>query len=207
MNQSIIDKLNRILSEPIDSEYKVVYVLAESRKLLDTQPPKSVPFSLRLYCNWALHVDLDHETTTLPFLRRVERYVESVLAGCIDVGEEHRMLREFVFLDTFRETFSHFLEAYGLPTRICEDDERWHEFLKYYAGVIEDGSLSCRASDQSLKCVKEVIFTKGRIVSGHYLPFGLSWTIVLRDGKKLTVETRASAPQGNEMLSWVVTLH
>lgn len=207
MEKSIVEKLHRVLSEPVDSECKVVYVLAESRKLLETYPPDPVPFALKLYCHWALHVDLDNPRTTLQFLERAERYTASVLAGNQDLVEEHRMLREFVFLDTFRQQFRQFLQTYGLPTEICDEHERWHEFLRHYAGVIEDGSLSCKAKAHPLKLISEVVFEIGRAAQNSYLPFGLAWTIVLLDGRKLTVEVKASAPNGNEMICHGTTLH
>jgi hypothetical protein len=53
------------------------------------------------------------------------------------------MVREFLFLDTFRFEFKKFMRAYDLPTAVCDEDLRWNEFLKHYAGVVEDGSLSC----------------------------------------------------------------
>jgi hypothetical protein len=207
---AIVEKLQIALSDAVDSECKVVYILAEARKLLETYPPDPMPFTLKLYCHWALHVDLDNPRTTLPFLERADQYAASVLAGNQDVVEEHRMLREFVYLDTFRKQFKEFLQAYNLPTGICDQDARWHEFLKHYAGVIEDGSLSCQANAHPLKLIKEIVFSRGRTPANSkdfYIPFGLAWTIVLVDGRKLTVEVQASASNGNEWISAATTLH
>jgi hypothetical protein len=207
---SIVAKLRIILSSAVDSEWKVVYILAESRKLLETYPPDPVPFALKLYCHWALHVDLESPRTTLPFLEQVDGFAASVLAGTKDPLAEHRMLREFVFLNTFRQQFKQFLQIYGLPTEVCDDDSRWHEFLTHYAGVIEDGSLSCKAKVNSLKLVSEVVFTKGRASASweeSLLPFYLTWTIVLLDGRKLTVEANASVLDEAEMISSSAKLH
>jgi hypothetical protein len=206
---SIVAKLRDALSGAVDSECQVVYILAESRKLLETCPPDPFPFALKLYCHWALHVDLEYPGTTLPFLERVETFAASVLEGNSDMLREHRMLREFVFLDTFRQQFGQFLQAFNLPTAVCDEDSRWNEFLTHYAGVIEDGSLSCKAKANSLKLVSEVVFTKGRIRAASentYIPFGLAWTIILLDGRKLTVEVNASAPNGDEMIGSAMTL-
>lgn len=207
--KAIVEKLRAVLSGPVDSEYKVVYVLAETRKVLETYPPDPMPFALKMYCHWALHIDLDRPGTTLPFLERADQHAANVLAGSKNIVEEHQMLREFVFLDTFKLQFKNFLQIYNLPTAICDEDQRWHEFLKHYAGVIEDGSLSCSAKSHPLKLISEVIFTKGRTVAAQqdfYVPFGLAWTIALLDGRKLTVEVKASAPNGIEMISSVTTL-
>ncbi len=206
---SIIGKLRAALSDAVDSECKVVYVLAESRKLLEKYPPDPIPFALKLYCHWALHIDLKFSKTTLPFLERVDKFVDGVLAGRLNVVEEDRMFREFVFLDTFRQQFGEFLRAYDLPTPVCDEDPHWHEFLKNYAGIIEDGSLSCKAEPNSLKLVSEVVFTKGRPTTwDSYLPFDLSWNIVLLDGRTMIVDVNAAAlPGGNQMISHGIRLH
>ncbi|MDA2913773.1 hypothetical protein MYX77_07425 [Acidobacteriia bacterium AH_259_A11_L15] len=209
MEKHIIEKLRAALSNEVDNECKVVYILCESRKLLDKYPRDPTPFALKLYCHWALHVDLTHARTTLPFLERVDEFAAGILAGKQNEVKENQMLREFVFLDTFKQQFRQFLESYDLPTAICDEDRRWHEFLKLYAGIIEDGSLSCQDKTGSLKLVSEVIFTKGRpITSGTYIPFDLSWNIVLLDGKTMTVDVNAAAlPGGNEMIFHGIHLH
>ena len=206
---AIVEKLRAALSDEVDSECKVVYVLAESRKLLESYPPEAPQFALKLYCHWALHVNLHNPRHTLPFLERVDEYVASVLARTSDIVKEHGMLREFVFLDTFRQQFKRFLQTYDLPTNVCDEDSRWHEFLKHYAGIIEDGSLSCQAKSDSLKRLSQVVFRKGRAAtSGNHIPFDLSWTIVLLDGSLMTVDVKAVAlPDGNRMISHVTRLN
>src|ERR1700691_1124091 len=206
MKHSIVEKLRTFLADDIDSECKVVYALAESRKLLDTSPPDPFPFALKIYCHWALHVDLDNPKTTLPFLERVDEFVASVLGGN-DMVKEHQMFREFVFLDTFRGQFKQFLKAYDLPTAVCDEAPRWHQFLRHYAGVIEDGSLSCSADSKRLKLISAVVFTRGRPTADTYVPFRFSWHIALHDGKTLTVDAGAAAPDGKEMIFHSVRLH
>ena len=206
MKASIIDKLRSILMEPIDNECKVVYLLAECRKLLETYPPRSTAFALKLYCHWALHVDLNNPKTTLAFLRNAEKYAGSVLNGSQDIAEENRMLREFAFLESFRRELEEFLTFHQLPTDLCTNNERWHEFLTHYSGVIEDGSISCRAQDEKLVFLREVEFKRGREARDRYLPFDLLWTLILNDGRKLEVEVAASSPTGHEMIAFGVKL-
>lgn len=201
MKDSIVKKLRAVLNGRIDSECKVSYILSESRKLLEKYPPDEPPFALSLYCNWALHIDLDRPKTTLPFLTRVDEFVASVLARKdADIVLEHRIFREFVFLDTFRAQLKAFLAAYGLPTAICDEDSRWHEFITHYAGIIEDGSLSCDGKNLPLKRIREVIFTKGRARHDSYVPFDLSWQIELLDGSSILVEVRAADFVGGKMI-------
>ena len=206
MRDSIVDKLRTILAGAVDDECKVMYVLAEARKLLEKYPVDPAPFALKLYCHWALHIDLSNPMTTRPFLERVDRYVESILAGSVNVNEEHRMLREFVYWDTFRDQFAQFLTAYDLPREICEQVPRWSKFLKSYAGIIEDGSLCCRA-ENNFAFIRDVVFTKGRSrTDDNFIPFDLSWRIGLLDGRTMIVDVSASPYPDDEEISNKITL-
>jgi hypothetical protein len=199
--EKTVEKLRDAVSGQLGNERDVVYVLCQSRKLLEAGPPKPTLFALKLYCHWALHVDLKYAGTTFEFLSRVEEFVTGVLAGKPDVLQEHRMLREFVFLDTFRQKLKELLCAYALPTHIVDEDKRWHEFLKIYAGVIEDVSLSCEAKTRRLHVVKKVVFSRGRATgAGAYFPFYLDWAIVLKNGRIVTVEVGAQPMPGGEMI-------
>jgi hypothetical protein len=192
MKDSIVNKLRAVLDGRIDSECKVSYLLCECRKLLEKYPPDPSPFALSLYCNWALHIDLDRPRTTLAFLKRVDEFVGSVFAGAnADIVLEHHVFREFVFMDTFRAQLQTFLTAYGLPTSVCDEDQRWHEFVTHYAGIIEDGSLSCDGKNLPLKWVSEVVFMKGRARADAHVPFDLCWQIELLDGRSILVDVYA----------------
>jgi hypothetical protein len=95
-------------------------------------------------------------------------------------------------LDTFRQQFRDFLRTYGLPSCLCDEDRRWHEFLTHYASVIQDGSLSCQAKTQRLKHVSEVVFSKGRERPHVFVPFDLVWKILLLDGRSIVVDVYAA---------------
>jgi hypothetical protein len=119
---------------------------------------------------------------------------------------EYHVFREFVFLDSFRVQLKQLLNAYGLPTALCDEDERWHEFIKHYAGIIEDGSLSCDGKNLPLKWVRKVVFTKGHPQPDSHVPFELSWQIDLLDGRSLLVSVHTAAPSGVEMMVHGITI-
>lgn len=211
MKEAIVEKLRSVLDGGVDDESKVCYILCQSRKLMDTYPPDSMPYALRLYCNWALHIDLDRSRkTTRDFLQRVDKYVASVFAGKnADIVLEHRMFREFVFLETFRAQLKELLVAYGLPTAVCVENDLWHEFITHYAGIIEDGSLSLDDTDSSLKWVRKVTFSKGKATTDSYVPFDLSWEIELLDQRKyqaITVDVRANDLAGGQAIFYGLTI-
>jgi hypothetical protein len=124
MEDSIITKLRDFLKGDIDSECKVVYLLAETRKLLESYDPP--PFSLNLHCNWALHVNLDRKGTTHAFLKQLDEYVASVFAGSTNVAAERPALWELASFDSFRQQFKQFLSDHQLHTAICDEDSVVH---------------------------------------------------------------------------------
>jgi hypothetical protein len=193
---AIVRKLDLFLAEPVDSECKVVYVLCEVRKLLEPVPAHQRPFALNMYCHWALHVDLHGKGTITPFLQQVDAYVHGVLVGPEDFGASDRMVREFLFFDTFRSQLRDFFQTKGIRADLTERDDRWNEFVTQYAGVIEDGSLSILATDHGLTHVKEVTFLKGRDAIGEFaqIPFDMTWSVSLLDGRTLDIDVSARPP-------------
>jgi hypothetical protein len=195
MQNAIVEKLRVELNGPVDTEPKVVYLLCETRKLLDYRDPKPTPSPLRMFCHWALHVELTGRGTTKPFVEQVDVVVSNLLNG-ITTGDtmpaENALFREFAFFDTFRNELRTFLADHGLPVRLCDDDEKWFAFLEAYAGVIEDGSLFCE-----LTTIDRVTFTKDRsALKGSKLPFATKWVVSLKSAyegyTKVDIEVEGS---------------
>lgn len=210
---SILQKLRAMLSKDIKTECEVVYILAECRKLLEETSNSQPHFALKLYCHWALHVDLAGRDTTLPFLKMVDKYVEKALADT-EFGTQHRMFREFCSLDSFRELLKQFLQSRDLPTQVCDDDDRWNEFLAAYANVIADGSLTCNSQPEDLKLISGVTFTKGHLVKDAHvkdahLAFDMVWDIHLLDGRTLTANAYGFGGRDGkpEMMLWGHRIH
>jgi hypothetical protein len=207
---AIVMKLNTILADPVDSECKVVYVLCETRKLLEHVPAYARPFALNMYCHWALHVNLHGKDTVWPFLQQIDAFVDTQLVGPEDIGASHSLFRDCAQLDTFRSQLRDFFRSSGIRTELTDDEARWNEFVKHYAGVIEDGSLSIRAPNHGLKHVKDVTFVKGRNATGQFaeIPFDMLWSVSLLDGRKCDIEVNSGpAPDGRQMIGWSVHLH
>ena len=168
MTKDIVGKLRNHLAQRIDTECAVVYLLAEVRKLLERDDPQQRHGAVWMHCHWALHVDLHSPKTTLEFLKFVDCWVTNTVADLFPRGtwkplQEHYLFKDFIYLDTFRTQLKTFLACYGLPTQLCDQDDRWFAFLSSYAGVIEDGSLTARGDrNNELGAVKQVTFTKAK---------------------------------------------
>jgi hypothetical protein len=195
---AIVMKLNVLLAGPIDSEAKVVYLMAEVRKLLEKAPAAQRPFALNMYCNWALHVALTGKDTITPFLQQVDDYVNGVLVGPEDFGASNRIARDFLELETLRSQLGDFCRANGIRTDLTDDDARWNEFVERYAGVVEDGSLMILAPNHGMKHVKQVTFTKGCESQGEFtqLPFAMNWHVELLNGAFTGHQRKRSDSEG-----------
>jgi hypothetical protein len=208
---SIVMKLNALLADPIDSECRAVYLLCEARKLLEPVPAPQRPFALNMYCHWALHIDLHGRDTITPFLQRVDEFVHGKLVGPEDFGADNQMVHEFLMFETLRSQFRDFCQSKGIRTDLTDDGARWNEFVRHYAGVIEDGSLSILAPNHGMKHVKKVTFIKGRDTFGEFaqIPFDMVWRITLLDGRRIDVDVNARPPMKGtgQMVASGVRLH
>lgn len=191
MTRDIVSKLDEHLSKGVGTECEVVYLLAEIRKLLERDMPKAQPSALRMFCHWALHVDLTNAHTTQQFLELVDKWIVHSVAGFLEthpwtISQEYYLFKDFMYLDAFRRQLSTFLGQYGLSRDIAEDDNKWYNFLAAYGGVIEDGSLSIKANPNPLQAVDEIIFSKAAASEeDQHLPFSIQWDVRLKDGRML----------------------
>jgi hypothetical protein len=115
--------------------------------------------------------------------------------------------------DRLRSQLQNFLRDRGIRTDVTDNEDRWHEFVTHYAGVIEDGVLAIRAQDHGLKHVRQVTFVKGRDSLGEFnvLPFEMVWRIELLEGQRLKgldvdVSARPAINGANEMIGTSVTV-
>jgi hypothetical protein len=67
------------------------------------------------------------------------------------------MFRDFIILDTFRSQLRECFDETGIRTDLTDDNVRWNDFVRHYAGVIEDGSLALKPQHQVLKHVKQLV--------------------------------------------------
>ena len=158
---AIVEKLTKILGGSVDSECQVVYILAEVRKL-DELSGKTAPTTLRMFLHWALHVDLEGAGTIKTFVERIDDVVVRLLTNSSTpeetIAAENALFKEVTYFDEFRQGLRAFLQQWGIPTGLCDDNDRWFDFLAAYTQVIEDGSLV----GKNKQMVETVTFTKGR---------------------------------------------
>ena len=73
MKNEIIEKISRELEFGIDTQSKVVYLLAEIRKIMSLTNNRTI--SLRVFSDWVLHNELTYRNTITYFSNKFESYI------------------------------------------------------------------------------------------------------------------------------------
>ena len=128
MINSLKDKLNLALSEGSPDEYKVVYILSRIRKIMEFKKIKQYKV-LRVYCNWALHTEIDR-TDEVKYI--LEEFVRN---------EKSRKL------STLFQDFSHEMKQFALnDLNIQLTDDYLYKFIKVLINTISDTPISFKKS-------------------------------------------------------------
>ncbi len=156
---------------------RVVYILVETRKLLERQGELNRYPALRFYCDWALHTSMDRAGA-----QRILRLFDEAHPLLCANQELPRPLRhditETTNLRYFERDYEQFLTDYNLPQDILHC--RWTKFLHSYAAVIEDCPLTVRANN--LRNIKSVTLSKEEAKKNidhgdeRYLLYRIRWT-------------------------------
>ncbi|MGI0086216.1 MAG: hypothetical protein ACREBQ_14145 [Nitrososphaerales archaeon] len=198
MKDELIDKIRQTLTSRITSEAHVVYLLVEIRKLMDRDKQGASPFeTLRLYCNWVAHIELDRGQAE-KIVRMADALYSKLLEGKLDPREKDEF-RQLFMLTTFRTELARFLKAYGLRPLA---DSQWNVFLGYFLGVIRDCPLVCRmrkpaeplkaaSKRKSVMNVDEVVLI-GALGDAHRIPDEnappITWALCFNGVHKCTLE-------------------
>jgi hypothetical protein len=76
---SILEKLKILLSGPINSEPKALYLMAQLRKL--TEKEGRLPSPLTLWMHWALHTKLEAPSATFHLLKEIDNFIPLLCDG------------------------------------------------------------------------------------------------------------------------------
>jgi|ERR1035437_2645921 hypothetical protein len=137
---AIEEKLTHHLSSkgPL-TESRVVYILVETRKLLELQDELDRYSTLRFFCDWALHTELSRAGAQR-ILRLFDEAYPLICSNQVLPPNLEREIADTTNLKQFKDEFAEVLAAYGLPNTIVTN--RWPTFLQSYTAVIEDCPLT-----------------------------------------------------------------
>jgi len=153
MENELIEKLKKALTGPIEREEQVLYIMAETRKLMEQllkgSSVQEYPL-LNFYCNWALHAEINNTSPAQKILETIEKDYKN------KQFEKSREL-EFVGFKYLREEIKLFLEKSGLPIDLCTVEEKWESFRKLLLDVLIDCPLKPKNGP-----IEEFVYKKPR---------------------------------------------
>jgi hypothetical protein len=182
----LIQKIGDTLITGVSSEQAVVYLLVETRKLVDRDNYRDPV--LRMFCNWVVHTDLTNkgDGSTL-LLAAVDREIGDAAAKNKSIDS----LPVFRF-ETFRESLRKFLRHFAFPEELVQVEKKWRPFVMLYASVVSDCPIVFSASKVRLKHIGRIEVRKAPklvfSVNG-LLVHRLRWRIFFKDGSQQDVST------------------
>jgi hypothetical protein len=188
MEHDIVRKLRAELERGISTESQVVYVLVKIRRLLDLDRDQGATpeyNSLRLCCNWAVHVKLSFSQAQ-KIVKMADAFYPKLLSEEL-TEQEKNVFRNVFSLSTFRGELNQFLSDKRLRTL---SDAEWNSFLACFLNTIEDCPLVCEAEGSNVTQVDQVVLIK-EVGDGDRIPDGkppaILWALCFRGQHKFTI--------------------
>jgi hypothetical protein len=149
----LLEKLERELKLPIESERQVTHVLMLTRKIMDAGGP---PFNhLRMMCNWAFHTELSNT-----FVRSQIEFLDGISPMALS-GMPSNIQTQFseVFsLTGCREDLMRFIRHHRLnqSLRHVFKPDWWASFLSKYIPVVSESPLLLSGNTPKVKNIDSI---------------------------------------------------
>jgi hypothetical protein len=134
---TIIEKLQKILSQSSYSEQDIVYLLSRIRKILEIDEKKEKYKVLNFYCNWALHAKIDDTGSIKEILLNLERDIKAHI--------------DFVTHQPFKKELIKFIKEYSLSTKIFSDSVVLRNFSYILQKIYSDTPLFVKTDQGDVK--------------------------------------------------------
>jgi hypothetical protein len=177
MVRDILSKLDDELHQEITTERQVVYILVETRKLIEKNRLANKFEALGLHCNWAVHTELSKGQARTLLAGLNKHYSEILSKG--QAKEAIQKIGERLGLEPFRVEFRQFLELLGLYKEFCDGDS-WLAFLYHYSQVIRDCLLVSRAAALPSWHFNELVLVGGPEDLGDEGKICIQWELLLK---------------------------
>jgi hypothetical protein len=192
MRNEIIEKLRPILTQSVETEERVVYIMVEVRKLMEhANLPDNQLVTLRFFCNWVAHTKLTRGEG-VEIVKLMNDLYAARLSGQWMTDEQHQRLHGLFSFDTFRQQLLGFLRAQGLNWAMIELLPEWIKFVRHYAAVVADCPITYGKKDLQLRWMDRAIVSIcevdqgpiGQAPTGHPVvecPLDMRWTFFKRE--------------------------
>lgn len=138
-----IKKLDYYLSEKkiFEEEAEVVYVLVQTRKLIETKPDDMYVY-IKYMCNWALHASKQRQHD---ILKDTFDKISAELSLAIDVI--HETSEEFATFLKFRNELKDLYEKEDFISRPFQDFTQWSTFMYNFEKAVSGQPIVYKSAD------------------------------------------------------------
>jgi hypothetical protein len=194
----IADELFHLLNKPPETKACVTYALVQIRKILDFDKDWEHSSTLKFFCDWALHTQLDRKEA-----KRILTILDEVFGRhrATDGDEPFGKILDFVSFQIFRNHLFEFLSRQDLPTAWAEDDFVWNNMLRLYSEQVCHTPLTMTRKDYKFQYLQKLVIASlgpsRAIVDANPQDkhFGFTWEFVLNDGQSFKMPYTANLPE------------
>ena len=141
---------------------------------------------LRLFCNWVVHILLEHKNDVAKHL--LKAFDEAVERRRRGDGDSLEFL-SFLSVRHFRQELAVFLRDYRLPSSLVGDQNQWDYFLGLYSSVVSECPIMYGQPDYPFKNIKSLELTKAEPPSSYVIDLvgpgqsgvWMNWRVKLKD--------------------------
>lgn len=158
----IREKLETLMTQEdfVGKECCVVYLMVESRKLLEHLNAGQEYSLLKFYCDWIVHTKKDRSMTGITEI--ADKIDALVSKGQKLSHAEYDEILDFIRMPELRRELIKFLKTNKLPVEICEQDNMWRRFAKTLAEVLTGQPIL--NPTKSIKSIEISSFSDGAMV-------------------------------------------
>jgi len=184
MQNDILEKLTRELSNGIITEAQTVYLLVQIRKLIEHNNNKKFN-TIKMFCDWALHIELNRNKQIIELLKEFDKSFK------IESHDGYPNKYDYLSLKKFKEAMEDFLTEFSLPKDILKRED-WSTFIRLYTNVVSDCPVTYK--DYEFKYIKEISISnwQPKDAPSEYLKlregFYLQWRVIKKDGTHIRWE-------------------
>jgi len=174
MNTAIIEKVNKVISKKSYTESDVLYILAQTRKYLETIYSRNESFvkypTMFLFGDWILHAKLNRSSA-----QKTLKEYEDFFAKQSGSGMFEFMHDGFTLFNKLKSDLASIFDNAGINNQIISKRSLWLSFTKQLLEILKDLPLESDGEIKSFTFRDTFADSDGTSVA--------TFTIAFRDGR------------------------
>ena len=155
MKNETPNKLNKYLSahETFCNEAQVMYILIETRKLIEHEDDNTKNRILKFYCDWVAHIKKDRVSSAMKdVVRDLYLSAKNQIEYPYSINNRSKT-SDFAYMIDFGNETKLFYEQNRINTEFIDDNNKWNNFISILVKILENQPVN-----NPIKEVNKIIF-------------------------------------------------